>query len=874
MSAPHADWPGSPAAIGPRPAAVRVNTGIVQTGDQARAIQGVTVSLGRPQDVPVPVPPLVWLPKPPVKTFVGREDELRHLSALMGRGTGVVVQSQAVHGLGGVGKSELALQYAHRNRDAYTLVWWMTADSAAAIEAGLAELAYQLHPDSQVSATVQEAARWAVGWLQAHPGWLLVLDAVEQRGDVERLLGQLSGGHVLITSRRDLGWETITDGCLRLDVLDPKSAIELLLTLSGQHDEHTAAVLAGELGCLPLALQQAGAYLRQSRMDMGVYLQELRRDPAGTLQRVAAGDAAERAVARVWSVTLARIGEEDATAVEVLHALSWLAPDDLPRDVVYGWADSHATVDRALTVLASYNMVDLTPTTVAVHRLVQAVIRSAAIADGSASAIQERVIDLLADAVPEDPVNNVEGWSRWAELLPHIDALGRHVPADHRNTTMFYLQHQAATYRLHQGHTAAAIREYERLLVDYQRVLGKDHPNTLTTRANLAHAYLRAGQVDKAIVEFEQLLADARRILGEDHPNTLAIRGNLARSYREAGRVDKAIEEFERLLVDHQRVLTTQPLHILLINTLVTRANLAYAYMEAGRVEETITECERLLDDERRELGDDHPLTLTTRADLARAYREAGRYEEAIAEFTRVLADRGRVLGEYHPNTVATRGNLARSYREAGRLGEAIAEYERVIVDARRVLGDDHPDTLALRGSLARTYREAARFDEAIAEFVRLVADHRRTVGDQHLNTLITRANLARSYLEAGRFEEAIAEYEQLLADRQRILGDDHPHTVATRHHLVEAYRRAGRWTSVGERGQAPASWRASGEEYPITLATRGNLAYAYLEASRMEPMGLGEAGPAERRRPPEGHRKVRSIFSVLLPTVRRVGFR
>lgn len=188
---------------------------------------------------------------------------------------------------GGVGKSELALQYAHRRQAAYSLVWWITADSPAAIDAGLAELTYRLQPDAQLIATDKEAARWALGWLHAHPGWLLILDNVEHRGDVEPLLGRLSGGHVVITSRRDVGWESITNGGLRLDVLDPQAAVELLLRLSGQRDARTAAELAEELGFLPLALQQAGAYLRQSRVDIATYLRDLRRDAAGTLRHVA-----------------------------------------------------------------------------------------------------------------------------------------------------------------------------------------------------------------------------------------------------------------------------------------------------------------------------------------------------------------------------------------------------------------------------------------------------------------------------------------------------------------------------------------------------------------------------------------------------------
>jgi hypothetical protein len=179
---------GAGDAAGDRSAAVGHNAGIVQTGDSARVL-GNAVSLGIPGDVSPPEGGLVGLPRPPRRVFVGRVEQLDELGGLVKACGGVVIQ--AVHGLGGVGKSELALQYAHRHRIEYSLVWWVQAETPEAAEAGLAQLAFRLQPAVQVIATQAEAATWALAWLQCHDGWLLVLDNVEDRSLVEPLLGQM-----------------------------------------------------------------------------------------------------------------------------------------------------------------------------------------------------------------------------------------------------------------------------------------------------------------------------------------------------------------------------------------------------------------------------------------------------------------------------------------------------------------------------------------------------------------------------------------------------------------------------------------------------------------------------------------------------------
>jgi hypothetical protein len=178
-----------------------------------------------------PTARVMGLPRPPTSVFVGRAADYEQLAeALSTDSEGVVIQ--AVCGMGGVGKSELVLQYAHRARERYRLVWWVTAETPQQVEAALADLARHLVPDAARQASTEEAAAWAVGWLRTHPGWLLVLDNVMDPGHITGLLGLLDGGHVLITSRRDVRWSGAAIA-MHLDLLAPEAAAELIITISG-----------------------------------------------------------------------------------------------------------------------------------------------------------------------------------------------------------------------------------------------------------------------------------------------------------------------------------------------------------------------------------------------------------------------------------------------------------------------------------------------------------------------------------------------------------------------------------------------------------------------------------------------------------------
>ncbi|MFC7533029.1 tetratricopeptide repeat protein [Actinoplanes sp. GCM10030250] len=339
---------------------------------------------------------------------------------------------------------------------------------------------------------------------------------------------------------------------------------------------------------------------------------------------------------------------------------------------------------------------------------------------------------------------------------------------------------------------AETVTAFEQVFLDRRRLLGYDHPETLTSRNNLAYAYQTAGRVDEAIKWYEQVFHARRRVLGADHPDTLSSHNNLAGAYEMSGRVAKAISLHEQVLLDRRRVLgDDHP------QTLTSRNNLAYAYQTAGRVAEATALYEQVLEHQRRELRDDHPDTMAIRNNLAYAYQTAGRVAEATALYSQVLTDQRRVLGDDHPDTLVSRNNLAYAYQAAGRVGEAIALYKVVLIAERWLLGDDDPQTLASRNNLAYAYQTVGRLAEAVALFEQVLIDQRRVLGDNHPQTLTTRNNLAGAYARSGREAEAITVYELVLLDRRRVLGDDHPQTRSTQS-LLEDQLKENRGGGTG----------------------------------------------------------------------------
>ena len=627
---------------------------------------------------------------PVVRDFVEREQ-----TALL-TGTGAQVVS-ALHGIGGVGKSQLAARFFRDHQAEYDFAAWIEMrDRDGLTDYGSIATAFGLDISSG------ELAKVVRNTIEGNTSrsWLMVFDNAERPEQVVPLLPD--GGHikVLITSRYR-SWSHFGQ-LVDVDVFPTHVATRYLSDRAARPNDPDARRLADALGRHPLALSLAAALCNEQSLSFATFSDS--RLPAGLQMSLKPDEPTtyDRAIDALWAESIDSVATRDPFAVGLVRALALL--DWMVIDRAWLRCSGIAQpddVDRCLGVLAAHSLIDLTDRTAAVkHNLIATGLAETALPQQ----VARLLVNLFDEAVSEpSPEARIE--AAVAEPIRHL----RRLLNDHADLIPVQLITsllRAAEQLNYQGEQTATF--HEALVHFCQARLEHDDTRTLDALSHLAWHYWQAGQPNKAIAIGEKVLTDRTRILGPEHPDTLSIRANLALSYWEAGRVNEAIAAGEQVLADRTRILG--PEHP---DTLTTRDNLALGYRTVGRVNDAITIEEQVLADRTRILGPEHPNTLTTRANLATSYREAGRVNKAIAIGEKVLADQTRILGPEHPNTISTRANLATSYREAGRVNVAIAAGEQVLADQTRILGPEHPDTISTRAGLARSYRSAGRHEDA-----------------------------------------------------------------------------------------------------------------------------------------------------------------
>ncbi|MGW4370494.1 tetratricopeptide repeat protein [Nocardia takedensis] len=766
--------------------------------------------------------------------FVDRV-QVRELQETLARCAVAVV----VCGMRGAGKTQVAAACARELIAAGgpRLVAWVNAETSEALYTGLAEIADRVGAADPDGDSAVSARRLRDHLSERRDPALLVLDNATDPDLLDTVLPVGGVTRVVVTSTDrtfDQFGELIDAG----EGFARPESVRYLEEATNLDDEPGANLVATDLGDLPLALAAAAATITGRRLDYHRYRQLL---AEGSLSAVLprrrgsdhplAVDQALLLAVQTVETSAAEVSLEDAVRW-LLGVLSMLAPEGVDRAML---PNKDGRLDEALQRCVEGSLLSWSDTghVVVMHRLLARVLREGAHSLDSFNQIVADSTEVLRPLLFDES----EAFRRRDEgsrLIGHIEALrnavrGTNLGAD-RLANVLAARRWATRQLLAAADTTRSITQAEDTHIDHAGILGRSHPDTLSSRNNLALAYRSAGRLTEAISLFEALLVDRERISGDAHPSTLTARNNLALTYGSAGRLGEAIALYEKALTDAERALGTEHPDIL-----ASRNNLALAYKAAGRLDQAIELFERTLDDAEAVLGIDHPDTLDSRNNLAGAYTSAGRLTEAISLYERTLADAERLLVVNDPIALTARNNLAGAYTSAGRLTEAVSLLERTLADAERALGANHPQSLSARYGLAMAFTSEGRFDEAISIFEAVLADYQRIVGAEHIDTMTARHGLALAFRSAGRLTEAIALFEKTFADRKKLLGEDHPDTVAARHGLALVHLSEGRVDEaiiLFERVLADCQ-RVLGPDHPDIFAVRNNLALAYTVVGR-----------------------------------------
>jgi len=742
--------------------------------------------------------------------FTGREDVIQRLhAALLASRTGAMSPTQAITGLGGIGKTQTALEYAYRSRDEYRAVFWVRADTRETLISDFMAIAELLHLPEQHEQDQSRVAQAVRRWLNEHEGWLLILDNVEEMQMIGDFLPEASNGHILLTTRA----QALGTMAERIDLtpMDPGEGALLLLRRAGiigrdaPMDSMTyaswekAQKIARLMDGLPLALDQAAAYIEEAACGLSGYLERYQTHRRQLMKRRGREGAAHpEPITTTWSLAFAKVEQANAAAAELLRLCAFLHPDAIPEEIIVQGAPELGPVleavaidpfafDEAIAELRKFSLIYRDPqaSILHLHRLVQAVLKDQM--DSEAQRLwAERTIGAVNRAFPEVDYTT---WQQCQRCLPHA-RLCQELIAQWQIYTpqAAQLLHKAGTYL----RDREQYEEAEQLLTQSQRLreqlFGTTHPDVAQSAHQLASLYWLRGQFEQAELCFLQAIAIRKQMLGPRHPAVADCLNDLALLYGNQGRYEQAETLYHQALSIYERdpqADSHAPANCL--------NNLAVLYHFEGKYNQAEPLLLRALDIWERHIGSAHPDMTFVLHDLGYYYYRTGNYEQAEAFFRRALAMREQTMGAQHSETAYTLDNLALVYIEQGKYSEAEPLFRRALAIREQALGPEHYYVGQTLNHLGLLSYHQGKYSQAESLLSRSLAIRERALGVAHPDVASTLYTLARVYSAQGKYDRAEPLFQRTLAIWEQAYGGVHPDIRSCLRHYADLLRQLNR---------------------------------------------------------------------------------
>lgn len=696
--------------------------------------------------------------------FTGRENILNHLnSVLQNSKSAALTQAQAISGLGGVGKTQIAIEYAYRSRDQYNAILWVNASSREAFTSDSVKLATVLNLPEQYEQDQEFVVRAVKRWLSDHTHWLLILDNVDNLEMLADYLPIYSSGNVLLTTRlQALGALAqsievekmgLDEGVIFLLRRTKLLSADAELEQTTQENKSTAIEIVTALDGLPLALDQVGAYIEETHCSLAHYLVLYGTSRKELLRRRGSFPADHPdSVAITWSISFQKVEYESMAAADLLYLLAFLDPEAIPEEIILkGAAELGAeledvandplAVDTIIELLLRYSLIrrNSLSRSLSIHRLVQAVLK-----DGMDIATQriwaERAIRAVNRIFPDVELNT---WEECQRYLPHVLIFSNFIE-EYELTfpEAARLFNEAASYLVVRARYEQAELMLLKALAVRQQILEANHPDLARTLNDLGALYFDQANYKRAEPLLQEALRIRQGVLGEKHRDVAQTLHNLASLYRAQGAYSKA-----------------EPLHL-----------------QALQIREMV-------------LSDDHDkLVAESYYGLAKLYHSQEKFQQAEEYCMQALSIQEQQLGANHPRIASTLNMLAKIYQGQHKLDKAEEKNLRALKIHECTSGIEHPHVATITNCLIEIYHVQGRFDQAEPLIAKALKIHEQSLGSNHPYMAYSISNLAKNYLLRRDYVQAESYYKRAQEIREQNLGYDHPHTATTYYNLAQLY--------------------------------------------------------------------------------------
>ncbi|KAK4164715.1 phosphorylase superfamily [Cladorrhinum sp. PSN259] len=732
--------------------------------------------------------------------FVGRHTILDQLlSRIPPNANKDNCQYTIIEGLGGVGKTQAALEAAYRVRDGHAdcSVFWVPALDTVSFENAYRNIGRELGVKGidKDDADVKSLVKTALG--ECRTSWLLVVDNADDMelvfgGDRSRGLRHYlpfsRQGSILVTTRNHMVAVRFDQrNIITLAQMDQTEAVELLQHGQGSQtdDADSERRLVDFLDNLPLAIKQASAYMAKTRISAARYLRHCRSSNKALIQLLSKDfddqgryQSIENPIATTWLISFEHIARDNSLAAQYLRFICFLGEKDIPLSLLPP-TDDELEVDEAIATLKAYAfIIPRGEESFDIHRLVRLAMRNWLKEKGE---LTESITDVVTRLATVFPFAEHENREIWMKYLPHTQVIsessGYCTDKEAESDLLFSIAESYSEIAKYEE----AERIYRQALELKEKVLGREHRSTLDSMNNLGLVLQNQGKYEEGEQIHRQALKLKEEVLGREHPSTLDSIDNLGIMLRRQGKYKEAEQMHRQALSLYEKVVGREHL-----STLKSMNNLGLVLESQGKYKEAeqihrqeLSLCEKVL-------GREHPSTLDSMNNLGLVLMSQGKYEEAEQIHRQALKLKEEVLGREHRSTLDSMDNLGLVLERQGKYEEAEQIHRQALELKEKVLGHQHPSTLYSMDYLGIVLKSQGKYEEAEQMHRQALELRGEVLGREHPSTLDSMNNLGRVLESQGKYEEAEQMHRQVLELREKVLGRQHPDTVESRKDLAD----------------------------------------------------------------------------------------